>query len=89
MKYAFEFTATARRQLRGIDQPTALRLLHALSLLGDDPYREHPDVRKFTGHEALHRLRVGACRIAYTVDNGKLIILVVQVGYRREIYRRV
>ncbi|MEV8530969.1 type II toxin-antitoxin system RelE/ParE family toxin [Streptomyces sp. NPDC051211] len=89
MKYAFEFTATARRQLRGIDQPTALRLLHALSLLGDDPHRENADVKKLSGHDALYRLGVGAYRIAYTVDNGKLIILAVEVGHRRQVYRRL
>lgn len=89
MKYAFEFTATARRQLRTIDQTTALRILHALSRLGDDPYRDDADVKKLSGHDDLYRLRVGAYRIAYTIDDGKLIILVVEVGHRRDIYRRL
>ncbi|MFF1676715.1 type II toxin-antitoxin system RelE/ParE family toxin [Streptomyces sp. NPDC058256] len=89
MKYAFEFTAAARRQLRTIDQTTALRILHALSRLGDDPYRDDADVKKLSGHDDLYRLRVGTYRIAYTIDDGKLIILVVEVGHRRDIYRRV
>jgi mRNA interferase RelE/StbE len=89
VKYAFEFTATARRQLRTIDQTTALRILHALSRLGDDPYRDDADVKKLSGHDDLYRLRVGAYRIAYTIDDGKLIILVVEVGHRRDIYRRL
>ncbi|MFG2377586.1 type II toxin-antitoxin system RelE/ParE family toxin [Streptomyces sp. NPDC048504] len=89
MKYAFEFTAAARRQLKVIDQTTALRILHALSRLGDDPYREDADVKKLSGHDDLYRLRVGVYRIAYTIDDGKLVILVVEVGHRREIYRRL
>ncbi|MFC9844849.1 type II toxin-antitoxin system RelE/ParE family toxin [Streptomyces sp. NPDC060223] len=89
MKYAFEFTAAARRQLRTIDQTTALRILHALSRLGDDPYRDDADVKKLSGHDDLYRLRVGMYRIAYTIDDGKLIILVVEVGHRRDIYRRL
>ncbi|MGW3410523.1 type II toxin-antitoxin system RelE family toxin [Streptomyces sp. NPDC000888] len=89
MKYAFEFTAAARRQLRTIDQTTALRILHALSRLGDDPYRDDADVKKLSGHDDLYRLRVGTYRIAYTIDDGKLIILVVEVGHRRDIYRRL
>ncbi|MFC5804938.1 type II toxin-antitoxin system RelE family toxin [Streptomyces formicae] len=89
MKYAFEFTAAARRQLRSIDRTTALRILHALSRLGDDPYRDDADVKKLAGHDDLYRLRVGAYRIAYTIDDGKLVILVVEVGHRREIYRRL
>lgn len=89
MKYAFEFTAAARRQLSAIDQTTALRILHALSRLGDDPYRDDADVKKLSGHDDLYRLRVGPYRIAYTIDDGKLIILVVEVGHRRDIYRRL
>ncbi|MFJ5030712.1 type II toxin-antitoxin system RelE/ParE family toxin [Streptomyces sp. NPDC088560] len=88
MKYAFEFTAAARRQLKAIDQTTALRILHALSRLGDDPYREDADVKKLSGRDDLYRLRVGTYRIAYMIDDGKLVILVVEVGHRREIYRR-
>ena len=89
MKYAFEFTAAARRQLKAIDRTTALRILHALSRQGDDPYREDADVKKLSGHDDLYRLRVGVYRIAYTIDDGKLVVLVVEVGHRRDIYRRL
>lgn len=89
MKYAFEFTAAARRQFKAIDQSTVLRILHALSRLGDDPYRDDEDVKKLSGHDDLYRLHVGVHRIAYTIDDGKLVILVVEVGHRREIYRRL
>ncbi|MET7573019.1 type II toxin-antitoxin system RelE/ParE family toxin [Streptomyces sp. NPDC005492] len=88
MKYAFEFTPAARRRLKAIDRTTALLILHALSRLGDDPYREDVDVRKLSGHDSLYRLRVGVYRIACMIDDGKLVILVVEAGHRREIYRR-
>lgn len=89
MKYALEFTSAARRQLKPIDQTTALRILHALSRLGDDPYREDADVKKLSGHDDLYRLRVGSYRIAYMIDDGRLVILVVEVGHRRDIYRHL
>ncbi|MFI2201729.1 type II toxin-antitoxin system RelE/ParE family toxin [Streptomyces sp. NPDC020192] len=89
MTYAFEFTAAARRQLKAVDQTTALRVLHALSRLGDDPYREDADVQKLSGHDDLYRLRVGTYRIACRIDDGRLVILVVEARYRREIYRRL
>ena len=87
MKYAFRFTAAAQRQLRAIDQPTAMRILAALTRLGDDPYREDADVKKLNGPGDLFRLRVGNWRVAYQVDNGQLIVLVVKVGHRRDVYR--
>ena len=46
------------------------------------------DIKKLRGHDNLLRLRVGEYRIIYTVDNGKLIIFVVDVGNRGEIHKR-
>lgn len=45
MKYAFRFTTAAQRQLRAVDQPTATRILAALTALGEDPYRKDSDIR--------------------------------------------
>ncbi|MFI5999237.1 type II toxin-antitoxin system RelE/ParE family toxin [Streptomyces sp. NPDC051366] len=89
MKYAFRFTAAAQRQLRAIDRPAAMRILTALTALGDDPYREDADIKKLTGPSGLYRLRVGSCRIAYQVLDGELVILVVKVGDRRDVYRNI
>ncbi|QKV70195.1 type II toxin-antitoxin system RelE/ParE family toxin [Streptomyces harbinensis] len=97
MKYAFRFTTAAQRQLRAVDQPTAMRILAALTALGDDPYRKDADIKKLSGHEDLYRLGVsparrawggvGAYRVAYTVDDGELVVLVIKVGNRRDVYR--
>lgn len=46
------------------------------------------DIKKMKGHSNLLRLRVGEYRIIYTVDNGELIVYVVDVGNRGEIYNR-
>ncbi|MFF8913794.1 type II toxin-antitoxin system RelE/ParE family toxin [Streptomyces sp. NPDC015032] len=89
MKYAFRFTAAAQRQLRAIDRPAAMRILAALTALGDDPYREDADIKKLTGPSGLYRLRVGSYRVAYQVEDGELIILVVKIGDRRDIYRNI
>ncbi|MFG3383501.1 type II toxin-antitoxin system RelE/ParE family toxin [Streptomyces sp. NPDC047999] len=89
MKYAFRFTAAAQRQLRAVSRPDAMRILTALTALGDDPYRQDADVRKLVGPSGLYRLRVGSYRIAYQVNDGELVILVVTVGDRRDVYRRL
>ncbi|WP_405457655.1 type II toxin-antitoxin system RelE/ParE family toxin [Streptomyces sp. NBC_00101] len=89
MKYAFRFTATAQRQLRAIDRPAAMRILAALTALGEDPYREDADVKKLVGSSGLYRLRVGNHRVAYQVENDRLVILVVKVGDRRDVCRNV
>ena len=89
MKYAFRFTTAAQRQLRAISRPDAMRILTALTALGDDPYREDADVRKLTGPSGLYRLRVGSYKVAYQINDGELVILVVKVGDRRDVHRNL
>jgi mRNA interferase RelE/StbE len=89
VKYAFRFTAAAQRQLRAISRPDAMRILTALTALGDDPYREDADVKKLTGPSGFYRLRVGSHRVAYRINDGELVILVVKVGDRRDVYRNL
>lgn len=89
MKYAFRFTTAAQRQLRSIDRPAAMRILAAVTALGDNPYREDADIKKLTGPSGLYRLRVGNYRVAYQVLDGELIILIVKVGDRRDVYRDI
>ncbi|MFD5661673.1 type II toxin-antitoxin system RelE family toxin [Streptomyces hirsutus] len=88
MKYAFRFTTAAQRQLRAISRLDAMRILTALTALGDDPYREDADVKKLTGPSGLYRLRIGSYRVAYRINDGELVILVVKVGNRRDVHRK-
>ncbi|MFI5830710.1 type II toxin-antitoxin system RelE/ParE family toxin [Streptomyces sp. NPDC051578] len=89
MKHVFRFTTSARRQLRAIDKPAAMRILAALTALGDDPLREDADIKKLTGPSGLYRLRVDSYRIAYQVLDGELVILAVKAGDRRNVYRNI
>jgi len=86
VKYRFRFLESARRELRDLPQRDAMRILTALTMLGDDPYSEGPDVRKLANVDA-YRLRVGRFRVVYQIDNGELVILVIKVGWRRDVYR--
>lgn len=65
-----------------------MRILTALTALGDDPYRQDADVKKLTGPSGLFRLRVGSYRVAYQINDGELVILVVTVGDRRDLVYR-
>jgi mRNA interferase RelE/StbE len=89
VKYAFRFTTAAQRQLRAVSRPDAMRILAALTTLGDDPYREDADIKKLTGPSGLYRLRVGNHRVAYRINDGELVVLVVKVGDRRDVYRNL
>lgn len=61
------------------------RLLHAIYRLPHDG-----DIKRLRGQKALelYRLRVGSYRIIYTVDDGKLVVCVIDAGNRGQIYNR-
>jgi mRNA interferase RelE/StbE len=87
VKYAFRWRERAVRQLRTIPPQAALGILRALTPLGDDPRREDANIEKLTGYADRYRLRVGDYRVIYEIIDGELVILIVGVGHRREIYR--
>ncbi|NED92856.1 type II toxin-antitoxin system RelE/ParE family toxin [Streptomyces sp. SID11233] len=89
MKYAFRFTAHAQRQLRAIDRQDALRILTAITPLGDDPWREDADVKKLSGHDGLYRVRAGEFRVVYEVRGDVLVILVLHLGHGSDVYRKL
>ncbi|WP_433661403.1 type II toxin-antitoxin system RelE family toxin [Nocardia sp. CA-128927] len=86
MKYTFQFLESARPELRDLEQRDAMRILTAFTVLGDDPYAEGLAVRKLVNVDA-YRLRVGRFRVVYQVQDDVLVILVVKVGWRRDVYR--
>lgn len=83
--YAVEFTSAAARQVRKLPRPAQVRVLGAIELLGTDP--RLPGARKLAGEATAWRMRVGEYRVIYDVFDRSLIVTVVRVGHRREVYR--
>lgn len=83
--YAVEFTSAAARQVRKLSRPAQVRVLGAIELLGTDP--RPPGARKLAGEATAWRMRVGEYRVIYDVFDRSLIVTVVRVGHRREVYR--
>jgi mRNA interferase RelE/StbE len=82
--YRIEFRPAALRELRKIDRSTQPRIQGAISLLAKDP--RAPASRPLRGRDG-YRLRVGDYRIIYTIDDGVLLIAVVTIGHRRDVYQ--
>jgi len=58
-----------------------------LALLIEDPYSSHLDIKKLKGQESLFRLRIGKYRFIYQVKNMELLILILKVGTRGDVYK--
>ncbi|MBW4079609.1 MAG: type II toxin-antitoxin system RelE/ParE family toxin [Acidobacteria bacterium] len=82
--YEIEFRPAALRELRKMDRSTQPRVRGAIALLAQDP--RPPASRQLRGRDG-YRLRVGDYRIIYTIDDGVLLIVVVTIGHRREVYQ--
>lgn len=86
MTYRVEVAEAAVRSLRKRD-PTARRCVQAaIELLAEQP--RPSGARKLVGGDGLMRVRTGDYRIVYEIHDDVLVVLVVAVGHRREIYRR-
>jgi mRNA interferase RelE/StbE len=78
------WTAPALRDLRRIDRQMAERIRQAVRRFATS---QHGDVRKLEGQQDRYRLRAGEYRVIFRYEDGRLIIVVLQVGHRRDIYR--
>ena len=86
MAYTLEIGRPAAKFLRNLtDKHLYLRMREALNGLEINP--RPSGYVKLQGGEELYRIRVGDYRIVYQIQDRKLVVLVVQIGHRREIYR--
>ena len=81
--YRIVFKKRAKHFIDRLPQNERQRVVAAIELLPDGE-----DIKRLKGHKNLLRLRVGSYRIIYKVDNGLLIVYVIDAGNRGEIYNR-
>lgn len=86
MRYSIEVTPRARKQLLKLPDNVSRRVEDAISALADDP--RPAGARKLTGKDDLYRVRVGDYRLLYSVQQDVLLVLVVRIGRRRDVYRQ-
>lgn len=87
MSYTVTVERRAAKFLRALtDKRLSLRLYEAIDGLAKNP-RAQGSV-KLQGEYELYRVRVGDYRIVYHIQDAVLVVLVVQIGHRREIYRQ-
>lgn len=83
--YQIEFAKSVRKELLRLQPAMAKRIDDAIVKLSENPFP--PGARKMEGAEGAHRIRVGDFRIIYEVKESVLIVLILKVGPRKDIYR--
>ncbi len=84
MAYRIEFTPHAVRQIKKLNRVVQHQILARIEQLAVVP-RPH-GVRKLSIEENLYRIRVGEYRVIYQITDKELIVVIVKIGHRREVY---
>lgn len=83
-RYRVHMARRAIRALAALPRREQQRVRAAIDLLSDNP--RPPGCTKLTGEDNTYRVRVGVYRILYEVFDDRLVIHVVRIGHRRDIY---
>jgi len=83
--YRIEFAPSAYRAFGKLDPQIRKRLAPHISSLAENPYP--PDAARLNSADTLYRIRVGAYRVIYRVEDDVLIVLALKLGHRRDVYR--
>lgn len=84
--YRILFTRSADRALRGMPSDVAQRIRERLNDIAQNPHAQHSNATKLQNRPGF-RLRIGDWRVIYEIEGERLIILVLKIGPRGEVYR--
>lgn len=82
--YSLFFKESVRKDLDSIPKSDLQRIMARIASLADNP--RPPGSEKLSGEEK-YRVRQGNYRIIYAIEDSRLIIMIVKVGHRREVYQ--
>lgn len=87
MKYRIEFKRSAAKVLKKIPKRDRKRIRDKIDSLSES--LPEPNITKMKGDNPFHRIRVGDYRIIYEIQDEILLILVLKIGHRKDIYRKL
>lgn len=85
IRYKVEIKESALKSLSALPLRQQLRIRQKIDALAGNPYP--PGHRKLKGEDCSYRIRVGDYRVVYDVLNDTVIVLVLRIGHRKDVYR--
>ncbi|MBI3016519.1 MAG: type II toxin-antitoxin system RelE/ParE family toxin [Deltaproteobacteria bacterium] len=84
-KYKVVISSSAEKSLKKIPKKDVQYIIVAMERLAVHPFPV--GARKLSGYEKIFRIRIGKYRVIYEVEGQELLILVLKIGHRKDIYR--
>jgi mRNA interferase RelE/StbE len=85
MSYEIQILPKATRQLKGLSIEVRQEVSRTIQLLANEP--RPIGVKKLSGEKDIYRVRMGNYRVLYQIIDKVLVVVVVSIGHRREVYR--
>jgi mRNA interferase RelE/StbE len=86
--YSLKYSHHAKRALRNIDPLVGVRIYRALETIREDPRKHVMEMKRSRKEEPLFKFRVGDYRIIMSLFDDDMVILVVDIGMRKTIYKK-
>lgn len=87
MAYRVQLTKSAEKDLYKLSKPVWERIKSTFKELQN--YPNVPGIKRLQGYKSLYRLRVGSYRVVFTVNKNIVTIVIVVVGHRGDIYKKL
>jgi len=84
--YRIAYSKEATKSLQKMPRNTAKLIREKLEIIAADPYADHPNSKKLPGREG-YRLRAGDWRVLYKIQSDQLMVIVLKVASRGEVYK--
>ena len=85
--YTVEYSASAKRDIKKLPPEVGIRIKNAIEEMMTDPFLNVTKLKTST-KSPMYSLRVGEYRVIMTINNARLIVMVLEVGNRSKIYRK-
>jgi mRNA interferase RelE/StbE len=85
--YTIEFRPAVLKSLKRLPKKDLRRVKKSIDALSKN--LPDPATTKLKGNNPFHRVRSGSYRIVYQIEEERLVILVVKVGHRKDVYKRL
>ncbi len=87
MRYSVEFRPAVLKSMKRLPKKELRRIKNKIDDLADN--LPDPTITKMKGNNTFHKIRIGDYRIIYEIHEDRLVILVVKVGHRKDVYKRL
>ena len=86
-QYSIEWKSSAKKELKRLPKKVINNIISAVEKLSKDPYPLGS--KKLIGTDHTYRYRIGNYRVVYSTERDMLVIEIIRVGHRKDVYRNI